>query len=196
MRYLQHLLDSTPKHMSFLVHSGNLEKRFMGLCSSPGSGSVMELKIHAPQFYRQMITYDKFTDFLRYTLLHPNEENHTAWSNDAERMIGCLEDLELAEKEQSHCKHPSGILQKMMWVMYDRQRPTEQLKGAYPNPGLPRARADPATSRDPPELVVRGRSFLDECVFRNCDPSLQMRYMLAVVSVQWRARIMGAIGGE
>jgi hypothetical protein len=190
IRYLRYLSNRspTPVCLSVLQHATVPHARYdMGVRSS--QQTTLELRIHAPQFYRHMITYDTLVNYLRYTLLDPHEENHTAWSNDAERLIDFLQISEQTEDNEQ----PVGLLRKLPWAVYTRFRTSKRLTGAYPDPGLPRARAGRAASPDCTEMTG---SCLDNFVFKHCDSWLQIQYVWATLSLQWRAKIMGAIGGE
>lgn len=205
MRYLRHLSNRNPAHVGLSVHSGILQHEStlhagydIGDCASQGAQQLaLELRIHAPQFYRQMITYEKLVDYLRYTLLHPHEENHTAWSNDAEHLINYLQISERIEDDALLYGHSAGLLQKLLWGVYERLRTIERMTGAYPDPGLPQTRTGPAASRDPTIFTsARRRTCLDDFVFGHCDPWLQIQYVWATLSLQWRTKIMSVIGGE
>lgn len=197
IRYLRYLCDRNPKpvFLTVLQHASVPHTRYdMGLCALRNSQQpTLELRIHAPQFYRHMITYDRVVNYLRYTLLDPHEENHTAWSNDAERLIEFLQISEQTEDD----KQPVGLRRKLLWAVYAPLRTSKRLTGAYPDPGLPRARAGRAAARDSTEGTSSWReTSLDNFVFKHCDPWLQIQYVWATLSLQWRTKIMGAIGGE
>jgi hypothetical protein len=157
----------------------------------------LELTIHAPQFYRQMVTYPRVTDYLRHTLLHPYEENRTAWSNNADRLITYLASLEEAAKKEPRFQKSPGLLQSWVWAIFEWLRTMEQLTGVYPSPGLPGKRT---TTKDVYHAAVsplrRERSALDQFVYDRFGTWLQIRYMWAVLKLQWRAKVMNAIGGE
>ena len=197
IQYLRYLSNRNPVHVCLVVHQHEsaLHARYdMGICASEDpQRPTLELRIHAPQFYRQMMTYDKFVDYLRYTLLDTHEENHTAWSNDAEQLIDYLQ----VSAQIDDDKQPVELRQNLLRTVYERLRIIKRLTGAYPNPGLPLVRAGPAASRDHTTLIYAKRSsYLDDFVFGHCDSWLQVRYVWATLSLQWRTKIMDVIGGE
>lgn len=159
--------------------------------------SILELRVQTPQFYRQVITYNCLTDYLRHTLLHPNEENRTAWASDSIRLIDYLEDLERAMRDKLRGEQTDKAMPRVLLTVYYWLRTTEPLTGSYPDPGLPKARAVPIEARVRAKFDgPRKEWFLDEFVFGHCNTWLQIRYVWATLSLQWRTRVMGMIGGE
>ncbi|KFG80604.1 hypothetical protein MANI_028773 [Metarhizium anisopliae] len=70
------------------------------------SHEALSLRVHTPQFYRQLITYGTLSDYLSYTLLHPYEENHTAWSSDDQALIRAIQKCESAASRQVPGQRP------------------------------------------------------------------------------------------
>ncbi|KHO01977.1 uncharacterized protein MAM_00978 [Metarhizium album ARSEF 1941] len=163
---------------------------------------VISLRIHTPQFYRQLITYEKLSDYLSYTLLDPYEENHTAWSNDAKGLIDTVRSCELAADKQllRHGPHiQQRLLVKILLATSRRVRCVQPRQGCYPGGGLPSARGNASNVRSNSRASssAQGRPrFLDEFVGDNYGPWLQVQYVLATVSLEWRAWAMSLIGGE
>ncbi|KAF2794305.1 hypothetical protein K505DRAFT_361186 [Melanomma pulvis-pyrius CBS 109.77] len=212
MRYMQHLLGPALGDVKISVCYG-IELQDSKAFKQSGrdvhsptasvrtSDSVLELRIHTPQFYRQLITYERLTGFLTYTLLHPWEENHTAWSNDTERLIASIRRLEVAKEQCPGSTCESSLFSGTMWFAYEHIRSTMRLQGAYPNPGLPRARAGDIVVDKADYGILLSKNtnqgyFLDNFVRSHCELNVQVRYILAVLGVQWRTKIMGVIGGE
>lgn len=154
---------------------------------------VLTLRIHTPQFYRQLTTYGKLSDLLSYALLAPYEENRTAWSDDARRLVDTIQGLEPAFGQESR----RCMLGDAMWSLYGRFSRAQTLRGSYPSPGLPAARAG-AKGRDDAarlEAVQRG-CFLDRFVRDSYGLRLQGRYMMATLGLRWRAWVTKHVGGE
>lgn len=157
----------------------------------------LNLRIHTPQFYRQLTTYGKLSDFLSYTLLHPYEENRTGWSDEAQSFVAAIQKFEMAESSQEPTQKPRLRATGIIWAIYRGLRLIQPMKGVYPDPGFPATRMDvkpQAQSKSP--APKSGLCFLDDFVFTNCNFILQVRYILAIVRIQWRARVMGIVGGE
>lgn len=166
----------------------------------------LELRIHAPQFYRQMVTYTTLAGFLSYTLLDPYEENHTAWSNDPMGLIAMFEEFESIKAVEQNSRHDEqhrpGLFLKILWAAYARLRCVGRpLRGTYPDYGFPQARA--ASSPSPPTTLERRVSrhrpeeyLLDEFVRFHCSPWVQMHFVFASLGFVCRSRIMNTIGGE
>ncbi len=157
---------------------------------------AIELRVQTPQFYRQMITYKRFTKFLTYTLLGPYKENRTAWSSDAKSLIAILGKSQSADQKLPWCKRSQAIFPRIMWYIYDRLRSTEQLNGVYPNPGLPQTRVDGGPRSPMGSLTNDEGFFMDTYVRNNCALILQVRYIMAVLRLQFRTKVMNVIGGE
>ena len=86
---------------------------------------------------------------------------------------------------------------RIWWVVYHWLRTTEPLTGVYPDPGFPKARTGPVKPSPHANIAdTRKERFLDEFVVGHCDTWLQIQYVWATLSLQWRTRIMGIIGGE
>ena len=201
MQYLQHLLDSSSRDIIILIRCRIIQQL---LATSPhhptqlrsphSTGSaVMELRIKTPQFYRQMITYRKLSIFLTYALLEPFEENRTACSSDSDRLIALVEDLESAQERSASRSRLQQMLLRVSWNLYDQLRTTKELIGAYPYPGLPKTRNVPV---GPTETSRRDHYFMDEFVRNHSVSSFQIYYLMAVLSLQLRVRVMRMIGGE
>ncbi|KAI0449199.1 DUF1365-domain-containing protein [Xylaria acuta] len=161
----------------------------------------IELRIHTPQFFRQMTTYRRLADFLSYTLVDSHEENHTASSNDPTNLIRLLREAELVEDQSPHSPLPHYLrpVHGMLWLLYKRMRCTQPAKGAYPNSGCPGKRSggsnDILNVPQPPFLQDE-TNFLDEFVCKHCPLQLQIRFIVAVLTLQLRAKITNQIGGQ
>lgn len=212
-KYLQHLFDSAPGHVRISVicptaiskQPTTYKEGITGLLFSSGDpeSAGLELRVHAPQFYRQMITYGKLTEMLSYTLLDPCEENHTAWSNDGKGLIAALQEMESVEANQKHQagrRHRLGLVSQITWAAFARLRHVQKpLESAYPEYGYPGKRAagfSKSANIIDSRLAGCGEYFLDDFVRFHCGSFLQIRFMLASVGLIWRARIMNIIGGE
>ncbi|KAK7953353.1 hypothetical protein PG988_014047 [Apiospora saccharicola] len=198
VRYLRVLVESACFTMDMSVscaepvpdqqfhHHGLLHIRFIHEHRAPD----LSLGIHTPQFYRQMITYESLAAYLSSTLLDPYMENHTAWSKDAEGFIATLQGLETAkgfEKPRLDCTKGRKLILGICWAIYSHLRWTACAKGAYPNPGFPSTRETPRT----PHIRLRD----GPCFWTNSWP-MQLRYMLTVMGLQWRAWLSATAGGE
>lgn len=154
----------------------------------------VEFRIHTPQFYRQMITFSSLNEYLSHVLLGASEENRTAWSADASSLI-CLvrnaESLKPAQDGGWGDGEAAGIWW-LIWATYRRLRSSKKLIGAYPHSGTPKARAVAYTM----PFQHTDTCFLDGFVRRSCPKVVQLQYMLATLSLQWRSTIFGIIGGE
>ena len=197
-RYLEALIENAPEDVvSFdpgISQRTVLLRNQQTVCSPSDrlSGSpAIELRVQTPQFFRQMITCEKLTDFLSCTLLHPSEENHTAWSNDSKRLITLLENLTLRPPP---CIGLRKVISDMVWNMYRRLHAPRPLYGAYPNPGLPNARAE--VIEHPKITCKNSRLFLDDFVRDHYGLRFQMRYIFTTLSLRLRTWTMGVIGGE
>ena len=205
MRYMQMLLHERPEHIHFSVRSDMFlasfgpreayDGRTPACCDRPKP--AVELRVHAPQFYRQVISYKNLADYLRYILLHGSEENRTAWSNDGVQVIQYLESFgTMPGSENGQSRYTP--FSRVIWAVFRYLRAIEPLKGTYPDSGSPRARVEVSSnpSRDAHMTSQTEHCFLDEFVARNCAARLQIRYMWATLSLQWRTKIMSLIGGE
>ncbi|KAI1208158.1 uncharacterized protein F4807DRAFT_431810 [Annulohypoxylon truncatum] len=205
-QYLGRLLRYSPKEFSPDLYYYESIQPPSPTCGKDHSQKLnlrhVQLKIHTPQFYRQMTTYEKLTDYLSYTLLHPYEENRTAWSNDAMRLIKSLQELESIEVNQKRMSHEllsMNLPLRITWRIYRHLRTTTPLKGSYPEFGLPKARDNGhSTLRTKPVLSASESwtCFLDDFVCIHCTRTLQVRYMIAILGLQCRTKVMGIIGGE
>lgn len=204
LEYLRHLLRSGPQDLNLLFHCGmdqhqltSSSKRLIGLHSSHSLGSpAIELRVQTPQFYRQMVTHKRFTNFLTYTLLDPYKENRTAWSSDAESLIAILGKSQSADQKLPLCERSQAIFPRTMWYIYGRLRSTEQLNGVYPNPGLPQTRVVGRPRSPMGSLTNDEDFFIDTYIRNNCALILQVRYIMAALSLQFRTKVMNVIGGE
>ena len=202
LEYLRHLLHSGPQDLNLLFHCGmnqhqltSSNQRLIGFHSSHSLGAI-ELRVQTPRFYRQMVTYKRFTNFLTYTLLDPYKENRTAWSSDAESLIAILGKSQSADQKLPSCERSQAIFPRIMWYIHGRLRSTEQLKGVYPNPGLPQTRVVGGPRSPMGPFTNDEGFFMDTYVRNNCDLILQVRYIIAALSLQFRTKVMKVIGGE
>ena len=122
------------------------------------------------------------------------EENHTAQSNNAADLVALIEACQKTEQKSVSIVRSDNIFSQLLWISYRHLRVTKSLKGVYPNPGIPQKRASLANSAN--ASSTRERFFLDNFVRNHLSLSLQMRYIFAVLTLQWRTAVMGAIGGE
>lgn len=201
VHYLKHTLNSEPESVKFSCSCSGLVQKLplrseTGFAQGDGT-TVVEFRGHTPQFYRQMITCEKVTDFLLYSLTHPYDENHTAWSNDPVRLISMLDDFELPKTSREPSSRTTTAIdfEYLLWGIFKRLRRTYQLKGAYPYPGFPKTRTDALKLPSKPSQSNR-ECFLDIYVRLHFDQSMQLRYMLATLSLQWRTKVMSIMGGE
>ncbi|KAK9441956.1 hypothetical protein VB005_06600 [Metarhizium brunneum] len=167
--------------------------------SQQPSHEALSLRVHTPQFYRQLITYGTLSDYLSYTLLHPYEENHTAWSSDAQALIRAIQNCESAASRQVPGQRPhiQSVLVETLFAISRQVRCVRPLRGCYPDHGLPSARENAKTQHNCRALSVHGGPcFLDEFVRDNCSLWLQVQYILATMRLQWRTWAMNFIGGE
>lgn len=203
-RHLNHLVSMSNRY-TFLTHSTGVGEE----TSYPQSHSLLDLhpvgeagpvalglRIHTPQFHRQLMTYERLSDFLSYMLLHPYEENRTAWSDDAQSLVDAIRGLEMAMRRRRRWR-PREVPLDVIWAAYRHLRCAQPLKGTYPGPGLP-SRREEAKHRDGPRASPArgGRCFLDDFVRDDCGLSLQAHYMVATLGLQWRTRVMRVVGGE
>ncbi|KAI2601771.1 DUF1365-domain-containing protein [Hypoxylon sp. NC1633] len=210
MRYLMFLLQFAPA-CELSAPTSQLSSRLLPPRKSAplevrilrGGGAVdFVFRIHTPQFYRQLITYGKLSDYLSYAVLNPSEENRTAWSDDAQNLVALIRDLETAANEASAASPPRhSFVPRMVWAMYGYVRRVQHLEGSYPSPGLPamRRRTCTASREAPISSFPRDRPhacFLDDFVIRRCGFLVQIGYMVATLGLQGRAWIMGVVGGE
>ncbi|KAI1357432.1 hypothetical protein F5Y08DRAFT_333884 [Xylaria arbuscula] len=160
----------------------------------------IELKVHTPQFFRQMMTYRNLSGFLANTLLDPHDENHTASSNDPLKLIRLLREAELVESRSTNDPLPCQFhfIQRALWYFYKRLRRTTPAKGAYPDPGCPKSRS--GGSNELSSILLSPApdawNFLDHFVRKRFPLKLQIQFMLAVLVLQLRAKIMARIGGQ
>ena len=86
------------------------------------------------------------------------------------------------------------MFSRIMWSIHHCLRFTKPLRGAYPSPGLPKARAYGTVVENirPKE----NRYFLDDFVCNHYGSFAQARYIYVTLSLQFRTRIMIVIGGE
>lgn len=167
--------------------------------SQQPSHEALSLRVHTPQFYRQLITYGTLSDYLSYTLLHPYEENHTAWSSDDQALIRAIQKCESAASRQVPGQRPhiQNALVKTLFAISRQVRCVRPLRGCYPDHGLPSARENAKTQHNCRALSVHGGPcFLDDFVRDNCSLWLQVQYILAILHLQWRTWAMNFIGGE
>lgn len=206
-QYLHHLLASLANDGSISVAYVSLDGlRRLPVLSHSARSQNLELRIHAPQFYRQMLTYGKLSDLLSCALLDAFEENRTAWSNDGERLIAALQALEIAEESSQKCEgqagrtRVSGIFLPRLWAMHAWLGGFQQpLMGVYPAQGFPNRRAVvcPISSKNSADWPLRNqRHFLHEFVQNHVGCWLQIRFLIASLSIIWRSKLMAVIGGE
>lgn len=205
VQYIEYLIRN--KYGS-LTHSSGINREepqshcysLLHLCiTQQSTQEVLRLSVNTPQFYRQLITYGKLSDYLSYTLLHPYEENHTAWSNDSQRLIDIIRNCELDTDGQASGQRPRTreLLVNTICTVYIYLRCVQPVRGHYPDHGLPSTRENAKTQNSSRSLSVQDRPcFLDEFVRDNCGLLVQVQYMLATLSLQWRAWVMRFIGGE
>ncbi|RDA88477.1 hypothetical protein CP532_6647 [Ophiocordyceps camponoti-leonardi (nom. inval.)] len=163
-----------------------------------------DLRIHTPQFFRQMMGYEKLSDFLSFTLLDPYAENRTAWSTDAHGLIRAIKAIEVAaiKKEDRGLTNMRSSLLDMAWLLFRRLSSSRPEKGSYPFPGNPHVRRSVLEQRHQHSVKSStsgppmGECFLNEFVREYGAVFLQVRYMTAVIGLQWRTRIMTLIGEE
>lgn len=118
-----------------------------------GTSTNYDLRIHAPQFYRQMITYETLSDLLRHTLLDPCHENRAAWSEDAVGLVMAMQNVEREVSQEmqqqispkrmrtvSRFPYLETYALSMLWAIHSHLRRVTPLPGAYPNPGHPSSR--------------------------------------------------------
>ncbi|OTA88158.1 hypothetical protein M434DRAFT_34951 [Hypoxylon sp. CO27-5] len=206
IRYLQYLFDLAPSKYELFTSCpktsitgqpcaceyGPLELRIV-----ESNLTVIVLRIHTPQFYRQLITYAKLSEFLSYTLLHPHEENHTARSDDAHSLIAVIQDLESTANRQTISAHRHTVVYRVIKAIYSYLRCVQPLRGSYPNPGSPAMRLGTVPQEHSNTVLATGEPcFLDNFVFNKCNLMLQMRYILVTLGLQGRTWVMGIIGGE
>lgn len=168
--------------------------------SSSEEKATTDLRVHTPQFFRQLITYQKLSDYLSYMLLRPYEENRTAWSDDSPALVTIVEAGEAARAKRE-IRRPSMLVSRMLFVMYGYCRCKQPLYGQYPDLGVPSRRKAVASPGEgegekEPRRISGGSCCLDDFVLENCGIATQARYVAAVLGLQWRARIMSLIGGE
>lgn len=207
-RYLFHLVSMASKDYHLSMNSiGTAEEtlfpqryNFSSLYRMGENGHMqLSLRIHTPQFHRQLITYERLSDFLSYTLLHPFEENRTAWSNDAKSLVDVIKVLELTMHKQRPRRRWSLNEAPIdaIWAVYRRSSCGRPFRGTYPDPGLPTRRGKTKRRGDARSQLRRtGTCLLDEFVRHDCDLVLQAQYMAATVGLRWRTWMMKAIGGE
>jgi hypothetical protein len=218
--YLQHVFKVAPEGTHVLVSCATHQqgKHLFGT-HTPGHPGL-QLSIHAPQFYRQVITYRSLSDFLSFTLLHPCAENQTAYSNSATALIESLKLLEPTAMHRDFMTYQPNLFWRIIRYVFKRFRKVTPIEGVYPYPGLPQARhmtkptAGASSQFELPEAPhtdgttpcsksdgtgfteVKDTYFLDDFVFNHCDKLTQVRYMVRVAALLLRIRIMALIGGE
>ncbi|KAG8405299.1 hypothetical protein J3458_021961 [Metarhizium acridum] len=208
VQYMEYLVGTAPDKHRLLTRregqdggkscSNGYSLLHLRLVQQP-SREVLSLRVHTPQFYRQLITYGTLSDYLSYTLLHPYEENHTAWSSDAQALIHAIQNCESATSRRVPRQRPhiQEVLVKILCAISRQVRCVRPLQGCYPDRGLPSARGDAKTQHNSGTLSVHGGAcFLDEFVRDNCSLWLQIQYILAALALQWRTWAMNFIGGE
>jgi hypothetical protein len=154
---LDHLLETRSIHDGICLSMSYPGIHGKQLYSSPvnfdTTSTNRSLRIHAPHFYRRMITYSKLADLLQDVLLDPHHENRAAWSDDASGLIMTIrareEQLsrEISQPTASASGHPIPKLHniensalKWLWKIHARLRRITPLPGVYPDPGLPSSR--------------------------------------------------------
>ncbi|EFY88294.1 phthalate transporter, putative [Metarhizium acridum CQMa 102] len=115
VQYMEYLVGTAPDKHRLLTRregqdggkscSNGYSLLHLRLVQQP-SREVLSLRVHTPQFYRQLITYGTLSDYLSYTLLHPYEENHTAWSSDAQALIHAIQNCESATSRRVPRQRP------------------------------------------------------------------------------------------
>lgn len=199
--YLQHLLNLSLEPICISLRPGIVQRDAswdVRLLRSPTSlHPTIQINIHTPQFYRKMITYPTLTGLLVDALLHPHEENRTAGSTEPERLVEVCKHLEQAAKTESRSTPLENSFWRLIRAGFMLLHATEPLTGAYPNPGNPHARGRNADKHKPFKQHQMARpSFLTEYVFMHYSNRLQIRYMIATITLQWRIKIMEVFGGE
>ena len=199
--YMGHLLSFASRKVDITIRSGVPVHRPEDPSQELVNSHNLELRTLTPQFYRQLITYPSLSSFLNYTLLDPWEENHTATAApSAGALINTVAALEKAATESStvHRQLLLAFISKLLWTACRSLRSTGRLTGAYPDPGLPSARAKASmTGQADSENTYEGEGFfLDEFVQAHYGLHEQVRYVYAVLLLQARTRIMKTVGGE
>ena len=200
-KYLRHLLNLSSQDVKLRFHPGLLQQhsdpslyiRKETPLAQKSEQREIELRVQTPHFYRQLITYGKFTEFLTYALLEPYSENHTACSDDPVHLIKMLDKCETIEMKLAKKHEPENMLATVSWGVYRFLRSSHGLRGVYPYPGLPKKRNE-SVSHPPPSRP--DRFFLDEFVCTHFSFFRQLHYMFVVLSLQMRQSVVGMIGGE
>lgn len=177
----------------------------------PQKHGLVEMRIHGPNFYRQMLYNRRLTELLKHALLHPSKENRTVWSNEAEFLLTLIQKAEADKSRQqdvdtsqaSQQTTLGALLLSMAWVVHRILMPAGQVtRGLYPNPGSPKERngtekglscARHGCSPLPPS---NEQCFLHTYVRSHCSALVQVKYMVATLSLHIVTWISGLIGGE
>lgn len=159
VRYFDHIIkapasDGSAVNLS-ISYPGSDGSQSHSEIKSTGMSTSHTLRIHAPQFYRRMITYETLTGLLRDTLLDPCHENRSAWSEDAVSLITAIQRLVDQMSWEDHQTIPPSKARgtnifrfpdletyalDMLWAMHSQLRKVSPLPGVYPDPGLPVSR--------------------------------------------------------
>ncbi|KAI1170955.1 hypothetical protein F4777DRAFT_87329 [Nemania sp. FL0916] len=168
----------------------------------------VEMRIHGPNFYRQLLHSRRLTDLLSYAMLHPSEENHTVWSNNPELLMSLLQEAE-DRKYPDVCTRQPGRLSALVvgplsvaWILHRLLVPPALgITGVYPNPGFPKERIGVLPRAEPRVALCSSphpskQCFLHTYVRNHCSTLVQVQYMAATLSLHWTTLIANAIGGE
>lgn len=157
VQYLDHILKISSTHDCICLSMSYPGIHGKQLHSTPvkfdKTSTNHSLRIHAPHFYRRMITYTKLADLLRDVLLDPYHENRAAWSDDASGLIMTIraQEEQFSWERSQPTASPSGhLIVKLpnigdsvlnwLWKIHARLRRITPLPGVYPDPGLPSSR--------------------------------------------------------
>ncbi|KAI0812854.1 hypothetical protein GGR55DRAFT_703576 [Xylaria sp. FL0064] len=177
----------------------------------PRKLGLVEVRIHGPNFYRQMLRSRRLTELLAHALCHPSKENRTVWSNEAELLLTLIQEAEADKFRQqdveatraSRSRTLVGMSLSMAWIIHRILMPAAQVtKGLYPNPGSPKERNTPKKALScapydiPPLQPLEEQCFLHAYVRNHCSALEQVKYMIATLSLHLATQISGRIGGE
>ncbi|KAI0476350.1 hypothetical protein GGR56DRAFT_665999 [Xylariaceae sp. FL0804] len=199
--YLESIVRRGPEQASVSIshHPLTQQRSIVFDMIAPGLPASVELRVHTPQFYRQMITYPSLSEYLCSTLLNPSEENRTAWCDNANHLITVVTDLEFSWSTDRSSRPNGGYFGPLyyIWAAYGRSS-VRRLNGVYPDRGTPRARK--CSLPDPKggcgSDSTQGRCFLDNYVYQSCPWSDQLFYVFSVLHLRWRTKLLGIVGGE
>lgn len=204
--HLQYMADNSTSPVMLRVQTGVFEDEVLickqsenlGHDPDPINQLDLTLYINTPQFYRWVISYPTLHSSLKYALLDPHEENQTVFSDDPGSLLNWVEanEHQRAFGMERNATYFDVIVQ-FLWRIYLKVRKTNHLKGVYPHRGPPKARNAALTQLYPcSPSPQNGPTSLDIFVASHCSPLVQLRYMLAVLHLQWRGTIMHLVGGE